>query len=595
MKTPSLFKRINNIKMGGKLMLSYIVVVLLPVILVSGILITNMRQMVVDRALDEASVNIDRTQSRFIEVIKLAMDFSYRMRVDENLENLVTYQYPNIEEVIEAYNRYTNFTDFSYFYSRQIKYINFYTNNTTLLENGEFMSITEEIKSRQWFQKTQKSNGKICWQYIYDNNKFSWNLCLTSTVNGNFGNIYLGVVVIGLDNDYLHSILKNEPYKTIICNDQGIIIAASDLDMMGKSITETDFSTSNGLKEGISNLQYDDQISKAVVQKFKISEENGPFKIISIIPLESLGTKTLETAALGILIMLCSLLLAVILIMIFTKAFSNRIKRLSTDMHEVAGGNLNYIATIEGDDEFGQLAQDLEKMVKSIQNLISERNEVSQQKNQLAVKQREIKLKMLANQINPHFLFNALETIRMKAFCNGDTDTAYAVKLLGKIMRKNLEIGNELITLKSEVDMVISYLELQKFRYGDKITYFIEIDEEIQNFLILPLTIQPIVENAIIHGIEQKSEAGIVRITGERDSNIIKITIADNGVGMTDERLEHLRNTMEQPDDTPEKHVGMRNIYQRIKLCYGEGYGINVFSEQGKGTMIQLVLPGKGT
>jgi two-component system sensor histidine kinase YesM len=588
------FTKLNNVKIREKLLLSYLFVVFLPVLLVGIIMSFNMRQMVIANAMKEANTNVDRTYSRFNEVLKLVMDISYKTRIDQNLEDLLVTKYTNVQEILDAYNRYTDFNTYANLYSEEINNIKFYTDNQTLIDNGLFTKINKEINQSHWFQKTLNLKGKIVWQYIKDESRDKSYLSLTSIINGSYGNLYLGVMMISINEEYLNNILRNEPYDTIICDDSGNILGSSNSDLTGKKLEQTSFSIAKNLEEGVSSVSFGGQPSKAVVKMKNLNLQNGYFKVISIVPVSMIEKETVKTAFLGVLIMLCSLLLTLIFILIFTNAISKRVKILSRDMHKVATGNFKAITVLEGGDEIGQLSKDLETMVKSIQDLILEVYEVNNQKNQLAVRQKEIEFKMLANQINPHFLFNALETIRMKAHCKGDAEIADVVKQLGKIMRRALEIGNGLVTLKSEIEMVASYLEIQRFRYGSKIQYEINIEHELEDYLILPLIIQPIVENSIVHGIEFKKGIGKVTVNAEEKNGKMIITVNDDGLGMEQERIKEVLNSLEDTTENIGRHIGIKNVHQRIKLCYGDGYGLLMTSASGVGTTVSLTIPGKG-
>ncbi|MDF2984867.1 MAG: integral rane sensor signal transduction histidine kinase [Eubacterium sp.] len=592
MKIRAFIRKLDNIKMREKLLFSYIIVVFIPVLLVGIILSYNMRQMVVERALKEATISVDRTFSRFNESLKVAMDMSYMTRMDESLERLLVKKYSSVQEILDAYGEYTNFNRYSNLYSVEISSIKFYTHNETIIDNGMFTKISPEIQKYSWFQKAIKAKGKIVWQYTTDEIKNKQSFSLTTVINGRFETVYLGVMVIRISEEYLNNILRNEPYQTVICNEAGTIIASSKAGLTGNLLENTKLSTCKDLNDGVWDVDYNNEPSKAVVKNMVISQQNGKFKIISIVPVNVIEKETSKIALMGILIMFCSLFLAFIFISIFTNAISKRVKVLSKEMHQVAMGKFEIVSVLDGGDEIGQLSKDLETMVKSIQDLILEVYEVNNQKNQLAVKQKEIELKMLANQINPHFLFNALETIRMRAHVKGDTEIADVVKQLGKIMRRNLEIGSNLITLKSEIEMVINYLEIQKFRYGDRIEYEIKLDEEFSDYLIMPLIIQPIVENAVIHGLEFKSGPGKVSVSTVKEDSNIKIKIEDNGLGMEPDRLLQVLNSLEEETENQGRHIGLKNVHQRIKLSYGEGYGLLVHSEKDIGTKITIVLPG---
>jgi two-component system sensor histidine kinase YesM len=590
-----LAKKFNNLNIGSKLLLSYIVVVFIPVLLVGVLLITNMRQMAIEHATREASVNIERSGNRFNEVLRLVMDISYKLQMDKNLETLLLTTYKSNDEVFESYYQYNEFNNYINIYSREVKDIKIYSDNKSLLDSGQFIKTTPEITNSKWYKKILSANGRIYWQYLYDNQKNKNYLCITRLIKSISSNKTLGALVISINSDFLNSLVSREPYDIYFIDDLENIFSARDKSLMGQKVKLSAISDVENMNDGIWDVSYQGKPAKAIVKNFSPSVYNGNFRIVSIVPISSLEKKAYETAVLGIIIMASSLLVALLLILIFTSAISKRVKRLSMDMHKVAMGNFDFKPTIVGEDEIGQLSNDLEIMAKSIKELVHEVYEINMQKNQLAIKQREIKLKMLANQINPHFLFNSLETIRMKAHLNGDEEIAEITKLLGKLMRKNLEIGNEIVTIESEIELVKSYLDIQIFRYGDRINYEINYEsEDIKAYKILPLIIQPIVENSIVHGLESKQGGGNVKINlAWKHSNLV-ITVEDNGGGISAEKLDDILVSFDQLEETPGKHVGLKNVHQRIKLFYGENFGLRIYSGTGVGTKIEMYLPGGG-
>lgn len=205
---------------------------------------------------------------------------------------------------------------------------------------------------------------------------------------------------------------------------------------------------------------------------------------------------------------------------------------------------------------------------------------------------------MLASQINPHFLYNTLETIRMKAFTAGDREAATAIKLLGQSMRYVLEnMGTTYTTLKAELDHVDGYMKIQHLRFGDRIGYETRVEEglELSRYRILPLLLQPVVENAIIHGLDEKEEKGLIvisiRTKQEGEQNLLFIDVEDNGCGMTKETLDKLHQDIEIRDMSRSKSIGLYNINQRMKLHYGNEHRIHLYAEQGRGTRVRLTIP----
>lgn len=595
MSKSRLYTKINNMRIGNKLLFSYMLVVFIPVLLVGFIFNYSMRSTIVESAMREATVNVDRTYSRLNEVMKLLMDISYKMQMDQELEDLLLADYRSTQEVFDTYFQYNEFKNIINLYSSEIRDIRIYSDNPSLLESGQIMKLTPDVVKTDWYNKISRADGRICWQYLPNATGKSFNMCLTRVVRSLASYKKLGVLIISINEDYLNSLVRSEPYDTFFVDDLGHIFSAADRRLLGKNLVDTGLSVIYGVDEGTVDIDYMNKPAKAIIKRFDPSVYNGSYKIISIVPVSVIEEQANSSALLVAGIMTISLLLAFVLILIFSNAISKRIRILSRDMHKVALGNFDITPVITGEDEIGQLFTDMNLMANSIRDLVQEVYVTKAQKDKLAIRQKEIKLELLANQINPHFLFNTLETIRMKAHVNGQKELAEIVKLLGRIMRRNLEIGSEMITVESEVELVQCYLEIQRFRYGNRINYdiFFE-DEEIKKVKILPLTIQPLVENAIVHGLEFKEGEGHVSVRMYRKNFYLFISVQDDGEGMTNEKLQEVLDSLDDMEDNLGKRVGLRNIHQRLKLFYGEEYGLRIYSQKNGGTKIDIMLPGEG-
>jgi len=220
-------------------------------------------------------------------------------------------------------------------------------------------------------------------------------------------------------------------------------------------------------------------------------------------------------------------------------------------------------------------------------------SKISEQK--LINTQQQMEFKMLASQINPHFLYNTLETLRMQAISNGNRNIADSIHLLGKAMHFVLEnTGTDSTTLAKEVDHIQTYLAIQQLRFGDRVNYNIQIPPylDLEQFRILPLLLQPIVENAIIHGLEGVTQNGQIEIAFILEEPNLYITIHDNGEGMDEEETNSLRAKISEHDSLKTaSSIGLRNINQRLCLLYGNHNGLKVESSPLEGTTITLTLP----
>ncbi len=589
-------KTFNNINTRNKLLISYMAVVFVPVLLVGMILTFNMKQMAVDRAISEATNNVNRIYDRLNETLKLAMDAASKTYINQNLQEILQNHYETTEEVMNAYSGYTELMDYASFYNQQIADIKVYPYNDSLLNSVQFEKITDAIRNAAWFETVAGGEKQFIWQYIYNSRKDKSFLSLTSMIRKLYSNQPLGVLVISIQEDYLHSIIKNEPYNTMIIDDYDRVIAAKEPGLLAKNLRNIGLTGILNADDREEYIDYNGNRSMVITKRFRPSNSNEMYTIISIIPIREIEAPSARVSQLGFMLIGISLFMAFVLIIFFTAAISKRVNKLSKDIHMVAMGKFDTIPDMDGEDEIGQLSRDLGKMVKSIRELVHEVYEVNLQKNQLTIRQRDIKLRMLANQINPHFLFNALETIRMKALVNGEKEIAGVVKLLGKIMRKNLEVGNEPVKLASEIELVESYLGIQKFRYGNKINYKINKKDNMQDYSILPLLLQPIVENAVVHGLECKEGEGIVAVDIDETDGFLIIKVEDDGAGMTEDRLQQVIKAMDvvNEDEIPGRRIGLINVHQRIKLHYGEKYGLLIRSKPNKGTTVEMILPGRG-
>jgi two-component system, sensor histidine kinase YesM len=584
-----ILKSINNMKIRKKLIIIYILV-LIPVLVVEMYLTNSMRTMIMDRAINEARVNTDRIQYRLNETLKKVTDVSDRLYVDKNLHKIVQTQYRNTMEVVNDYFNYSAFDEYVRSY-QEIENIRFYVENESLLDNSRFIKVTEDTKGLNWYKDALKNNGRISWQYHYDEISGKSFLSLIRAVRLENRNT-LGVLVVNISDNYISSIIKGEPFETIaLVNKEKVVMSSSnnvnyiDIDKIGTKFLKND--AHNEIEE----TSYKDEQSIIITNSFSPEKTDSMFNVISIIPVHSIVSNANQKSRLALTVTTVSLTLSIMLIIIFSRIFSNRIIILRREMRKVVTGDFNISKNIEGNDEVGEVYADLNTMIESIQKLIHEVYEEKLQKEQLMSRQKEVEFKMLASQINPHFLYNTLETIRMKAHCNKQTEIASIVKMLAKLMRRNLEVGDKLVSLVSEIELVKNYLEIQKFRFGEKVSYEINILCDIEKYNVLPLLLQPIVENAFVHGLENKQGSGNILISVEEQDPYLLISVIDNGTGIEEEKLISINNRLNNFSISGSKSIGISNVSQRIKLFYGDKYYMRIDSKVNIYTKVEIFLP----
>ena len=277
-----------------------------------------------------------------------------------------------------------------------------------------------------------------------------------------------------------------------------------------------------------------------------------------------------------------------------SRTISNPIHDLATLMGKAEQGQLDVRYTEERTDEIGRLGTSFNKMLKRIKELVY-LTELQERK------KRDAEFRSLQANINPHFLYNTLDTIQWMARKQKAENIAELIDSLAKFFRIGLSKGMDIIPLKKELEHVDSYLLIQLTRYRKKLTYSISVDESISSYRVLKFILQPIVENAIYHGIKERRGLGKVAISAEEQGGNLIVVIKDDGKGMTSTRLSEINEALDQaikltdrpaPEYTGEgKAYGLLNVQARIKLAYGEKYGIEIASQEDIGTEVKIVLP----
>lgn len=587
---------INNMKLKYKLMMFYVVVVMIPVLIIGIILISYFRNAALERAIDQASNNVEKIKSQMSSKLRVPTDISNLLFFDDTLEVLVNTKYPNILELTKAYMDYTDFKEYMLQY-REIANIRFFIDNPTLVNNLAITPLTSETEERPWFKKVMETKG-IYWLYIDDKEEF------LSMTKGSINKLSLirqvsypeynstGVIMVQVNQNELNNMLSQEPFETIITDEQGYIVAAKNPQLVGTTLASFDIGVNlESQTDKVIQTQVKGEDSYVILDEMSPELSISKLKIISVFETQSILSGANKVSVLGLLIISGVLLVALVMVYIISLLTTNRLLRLSRQLNQVALGNLNIVSHIDGTDEIGQLSRQFNYMVSSINQLISQVIESNEKNSRLEIAQREIKLKMMASQIHPHFLFNALESIRMNAHLKGEKEIANIVRLLGKLMRKNLEVGRERAPLKEEIEMIRSYLEIQKFRYEDRLMYEINFDAKAAEVLIPPLIIQPLVENSVVHGLENKEGTVHVHVSVTMQENEIQVNVSDDGVGMSSQRLAEILEVITKAEEEQRSRIGMRNVHQRLVLYYGEQHGLKIASEEGRGTEISFSIP----
>ena len=308
------------------------------------------------------------------------------------------------------------------------------------------------------------------------------------------------------------------------------------------------------------------------------------WKIVGIFSLNETLAEVVNLRNFTLWITSVTLVIAIIVALFFTASIAKPLSKLRRLMKQAEGGDMDVHFKSKYDDEIGQLGNSFNNMIAEIRKLIDLVYVEQQSK-------REAELKILQAQIKPHFLYNTLDTIQWMAQDHQAADIVEIVGALTNLFRIGLSNGDEMVTLRQELDHARSYMIIQKARYEDKFSYEIACDESLLDCRVLKLILQPLVENGIYHGLKEKRGSGVINLSARREGDALLLTIADDGAGMSLQKAAELNQMLQEntPGDKP--GYGVFNVHARIRLSFGQAYGIRFASAPGGPTAFEIRHP----
>ena len=363
-------------------------------------------------------------------------------------------------------------------------------------------------------------------------------------------------------------------------NAQGQIIARSDPELGPEGLPEA--------KEWLSlpaNEWNTRRIGNTSVMISHRSVEGSDWSLVTVVPVNEVlaGITALRNQLIAILLSI--VLFAYFLAYLASKAGTKKIKHLIKRMKKVQSGDLNVIISRYGKDEIGELVENFNYMIVKLTGLMNEHV-------QLGIALRNADLRTLQSQINPHFLYNSLDLINCTAIEHQVPDITKMIKALTKYYKIGLSKGMNIVSLESELEHAKAYVQIMNMRYADAVELVIDIDTSLLSCRIPKITLQPLVENAILHGIlEKENKRGTVRLTSRRDHSAIRLFLEDDGIGMPADKLGTLFGHNPQDLQQAESGIGIQNTHDRLRLAYGEAFGLHLKSEPGKGTIVEIRFP----
>lgn len=290
-----------------------------------------------------------------------------------------------------------------------------------------------------------------------------------------------------------------------------------------------------------------------------------------------------QTLGLLLFITSCSIVVALLFAWFVSYRFTKPIAKIVKGMKKMASGHFEQIPIVKQTEELKIITESFNRMVQELQAHINEAYVWE-------IRDKEARLMALESQIDPHFLFNTLESIRGKTLEHKDRETARVIQKVATLLRISLQADQPFIPLEQELKWVRDYLDIQTYRFGERLQTHVEFPASAALCRIPRLIVQPIVENAIIHGLEEKVGTVSISIVISEDDNDLRIEVRDTGNGMDEQRLQLARDRLLALDFRQSSHIGLLNVHQRLQILYGPEYGVFIDSTEHQGTCVTLTL-----
>lgn len=564
---------LNKFKIRNQLILIYITLIFLPIAILGGGFIHYTKSELMSRYETQLGYNMDSINLLFLDISKTNHSIANSLYNNETIQNLLCTDAKRAD-LLQTVFYIKNIEDYQD--SSSISDINIYTTDPELDNVANFKYINDDIKSTYWYAKAINQMSAF---YILskDSENGTYNeLTFLQKIAYPQIDDYI-IVEVKTSYNFLKSRLKNAYSDAYIKLNGDYFYLGGDA-----QITVLDEMFKHENFHGTENINGENYLFSSSTITPYLSDDD-----IDVVLVDKYGlSQTHSIVTITIVAILFIFIVTSFLIFVFISTLNRRLYILKNEVEK--GIRRNYLVEqeLEGNDEISELFESLKTIFLNFQKTeeIIFQSKLNEQT--LVNEQQKMEFKMLSSQINPHFLYNTLETIRMKALTSGNRDLANSIQLLGKSMRYVLEnTTSNTTTLARELDYIKTYIDIQNIRFDSNIQYNLEYlcETSFENLFILPLMIQPIVENAIIHGFKDTTYKGIIKIIITENSetnhitreplvasNSLTITVQDNGVGFDQSTLSTL-NTCSylniSEDDTSES-IGIANINKRLKLYY---------------------------
>jgi Predicted signal transduction protein with a C-terminal ATPase domain len=471
-------------------------------------------------------------------------------------------------------------------------------NNSLLLDHTHIAYADEAVRSAEWYQEVKRHGKGLVWQGLVDKSKDAaipitpvFSFARPLLVN----NSIVGVLLMEINEKHLYSLISEESHHEkfiFIVNPGGEIISSNRRELLGTPLHQYIDKALLEADESYVQAEFDGRNSLLFVEPIHSTSDLLDWKVYTVIPDSYLLNEAKRKRNWGIAVTMLLLIWSVGAVLLVTWQLTKRIRLLAKKMNAIRHGRFGDVVEIEGKDEIAELGHTFNLMSTRLREFVEEVYESQIKRKDLELKQKQTELKALQSQINPHFLFNTLDSIRTGALRSRDDETVEKIELLAQLFRRTISWQDDFIPVETELGFVRDYIRLQQLRFKEKIRFVLEVDPAAEGLRIPKFIIQPIVENAIIHSIEKSATNCLLHLSVRTDERTLRIAVEDNGAGFAPEKLEEVRQSLQ--NNGPEsgtKSIGLRNVHDRIVSLYGEPFGVELERIAPRGAKVTLLLP----
>lgn len=583
-----------------KLMMASIICILLPAFITLAVYNMLTKDAVKEEAVSQAHQKLELVDGYVTNLFQYMLYIANNVQIDSEMNVILkavaagkTYQGPNAEyerhmDRTKITNKIDNMTVLG-----EKAYVTILLKDGTYFANYPFLEYNPNLfREEQWFKRLNELSGlESLWigttptMLPLDRLRSPHQISMARTLRG-AGVTPYGYVIVTILENQVSSIFGKiaEGQETMLLDENGLIMSHPNTERIGDPFPYAEL-----LKQQADRniLRFEDE--NYIITAHKLSLTG--WELVSLTPYKKAVYKLNSIFNSVFMFQLFSFLIFLLLFVYLIGTITRPLVRLGRVAETVQRGNLEVRSNIRGSDEIGYLGESFDHMLDQVKTMIAEITMTQARK-------RKAELAMLQAQINPHFLFNVLNSIRMKVMRKGDMDSAEMISSLSKLLRMTISQEKETIPLHEEVDTIVDYVKLMNMRQKEKVQLNLELSRDTLMIAVPRFFLQPIIENALIHGLSKR--AGMIQISSEETGKEFRVIVRDNGQGMDAAALDRLRrklrHTAEEEDNGNVKgdmftSIGLSNVFERMAITYGDRFSMEVNNCAGGGTEITLNIP----